>query len=82
MPEPQTPLPAVAQGLRDITATLVHANVAIPVVIGTVTAIVAMVQALRGTAPPLAEIIEDLERQVAANRQRGEAEIARLRAQG
>ena len=75
------PLPAVASGIQAVTAVLVQANVAIPIIVGTITSIIGIIQALRGTAPPLADIIADLERQVAENRARGEAEIARLKAQ-
>lgn len=74
------PLPAVTTGMQQITALLVQANIAIPIVLGVATSVIGIIQALKGTPPPLNEIIADIERQVEANRLRGEAEIARLRA--
>ena len=80
MADTQTPLPEVAWGIQAVTSVLVQANVAIPVIIGTITSIIGIVRALRGTAPPLADILADLERQVASNQARGASEIERLKA--
>jgi hypothetical protein len=66
--------------LAQVIALLTQANVAIPVVIGTVTSIVGLIRALGGAPPPLADVIADVERAVAANRKRGDDEIARLKA--
>lgn len=77
---PEQPLPRVAQEIKAITALLATTNIAIPVIVGTLTSVVAIVQALRGTAPPLADILADLEQQIAANRARGRAELERLQA--
>ena len=73
------PLPRVASEIQAITAVLAQSSLAIPVIIGTITSVIAIIRALGGTPPPLADILADLERQVAANRTRGEAEIARLK---
>lgn len=75
-----TPLPAVAQGVSSVIATLGAINAGIPVIMTVVTSIIGIVKALRGTAPPMAEIIAQVETTVAANDARGTAEIARLRA--
>lgn len=80
MATPASPLPEVARQLASVTAVLAQANVAIPVIVGTVTAVVSIIKALKGTAPPMADLIRDIEQQVAANQARGEAELARLRA--
>lgn len=74
------PLPRVASEIKAITAVLAQSSLAIPVIIGTITSVIAIIKALGGTAPPLADILADLEQQIAANRARGEAEIARLKA--
>lgn len=74
------PLPRVASEIKAITAVLAQSSLAIPVIIGTITSVIAIIKALGGTAPPLADILTDLETQIARNRARGEAEIARLRA--
>lgn len=77
-----TPVPAsgTAQTISQIVGVLAQANVAIPVIITTITSVIQIVKALRGTAPPMADIIADIERQTSENRARGEAEIARLKA--
>ena len=84
MSTPATPTPQPSQTASQISAVvgiLAQANVAIPVIFQTITAVVGIVKALRGTAPPLAEIVLDIEKQVAQNRATGEAEIARLKAE-
>lgn len=81
MATPTTPPPSsTAQSISQIVGILAQANVAIPIIMSTVTTVIGIVRALRGTAPPLAAIIADIEKQTAENRQRGEAEIARLKA--
>lgn len=78
---PATPKPnPVEATLRGIVATLTQANIAIPVILGTVTGIVQIVQALKGDTKPLAAILDDLEAALAANEARGRAELERLQA--
>lgn len=74
-----SPLPAVSAGFSQVVSALGAVNVAIPVIVSVVTSIMGIVKALRGTAPPLADIIAQIEQTVAANSARGAAEIARLR---
>lgn len=76
-----TPLPAVSSGISSVVSTLSAVNVAIPVIVSVATSIIGIVKALRGTAPPMADIIAQVETTVAANDVRGQAEIARLRAE-
>lgn len=75
-----TPQPAVVEGLKHMTAVLAQANVAAPVIVSAVIAVVQIVKALRGAAPPLKDLIDDVDRQVEENRLRGAAEVARLKA--
>lgn len=71
----------VAQ-ITQIIGVLTQVNVAIPVVVSVITSVIGIVKALRGTAPPLDQIIAQIEAQVAENTARGKAELARLRALG
>lgn len=64
-----------------ITALLTAAHVAIPDVMGVVTSVIGIIQSLRGQAPPMGEIIAQLDQQVAANQTRGRAEIDALKAE-
>lgn len=77
---PETKPNPVEATLRGIVATLTQANIAIPVVLTTVTAIVEIVRALKGDTKPLAAILDDLEAALAANEARGRAELERLQA--
>jgi hypothetical protein len=70
----------LAASVAGIVGILTQANVAIPVVIGTITSIVGIVKALRGDVRDLTPIIADLERQLAENDARGRAEVERLKA--
>ena len=74
------PPTGLAASVAGIVSILTQANVAIPVVIGTITSIIGIVKALRGDVRELTPIIADLERQLAENDARGKTEIARLKA--
>ena len=83
MPTTPTPPPAptnFSAQIQGIVASLTQVNVAIPVVIGTVTSIIGIIKALRGSTEDLAPIIAKLEAQLAENEARGRAELARLKA--
>lgn len=73
------PSPAEAH-IQQLIGTLAQANIAIPIIVTTVTSVLALVRALTGSAPPLKPLIERIEAQAAENRTRGDAEIARLKA--
>lgn len=70
---------SVTTSLTQIIEILTSANVAVPIILGTVTTVIGIVKMLRGEAPPLADIIAEIEKQIALNQAKGEAEIARLK---
>ena len=72
--------PEVAKGLEEVVAVLAQANIAIPIIFTTIGAVVGIIKALKGNAPPFSELEAQIQQQTALNRARGEAEIARLKA--
>ena len=77
-----TPTPAapVAGRIAEIIGGLAQANVAIPIITGTIISIIGIVKALNGPELELADLTAQIDAAVKANQARGEAEIARLKA--
>ena len=78
-----TPTPAaapVAGRIAEIIGGLAQANVAIPIITGTIISIIGIVKALNGPELSLSDLTAQIDAAVAANRARGDAEIARLKA--
>lgn len=66
------------EALELITQVFLQANVAVPIVSGTVMAIASIIRGVTGGGPSLAEIADMIEDQVGANDETIRAEIARL----
>ena len=68
--------------LTDITAILQVANVAAPIISGTIIAIASIIRGVTGTGPTLSEIADMLEARLQRNDVLIRAEIARMDALG
>lgn len=66
--------------LENVTDLLLQANVAVPIISGTVMAIAAIVKGVTGSGPSLSEIADMLETKIGQNDTNIRAEIARLEA--
>lgn len=66
--------------LSQLTALLLGANAAVPVVFGTITAISSIIKGVTGTGPSLAQLADLVQAQLKANDDFGKAEIERLKA--
>lgn len=64
--------------LRVLVAYLSQAHIAIPMIVGTVSAVAAILRGMTGQGPSLNELANLIEEQVATNEARGRAEIERL----
>jgi len=69
------------QALTLITQGLLTANVAVPIVFNTISAIAAIIRTAAGEGPSLVQLADLIDAQVAANDEAGQAEVARLREQ-
>lgn len=68
------------QALELIAQSMGQANIAIPIIFSTVTAIVHIIKGATGSGPTLLEVADMMEKQIDANDAFGKAEIERLRA--
>lgn len=69
----------VTNELTHVVSLLASVNVAVPIIAGVAVSVIGIIKALKGTPPDLSAIIASIEQQVAQNKARGEAELARLR---
>jgi hypothetical protein len=77
MSVPKTP---VGERISSIIAALAQANTAAPIITGVVVSIIEAIRSSGGSAPTLGEFTAEIDETVEANKIRGEAELARLRA--
>lgn len=68
------------QILDSITELLLGTNAAVPIILGAVAGISAIIKALTGTGPSLLELADRIEAKIDRNNEFGLAEINRLRA--
>lgn len=66
--------------LTQLTGLFVQANVAAPIISGSIMAIAAIVKGVTGTGPTLTELADMLEQKLGANDLNIRAEIARMEA--
>jgi len=66
--------------LEQVTQLLLTANVATPIISGTIMAIAAIIKGVTGSGPSLTELADMLEQQIGKNDAQLRAEIARLEA--
>jgi hypothetical protein len=66
--------------LTQLTGVFVQANVAAPIISGSIMAIAAIIKGITGTGPTLLELADMLEQKLGANDANIRAEIARMEA--
>lgn len=68
------------QILDQMLDLLLGTNAAVPIVLGAIAGISAIIRTITGTGPTLVELADRIEAKIARNDEAGRAEIARLRA--
>jgi len=78
---PNEKIMEIAGHIDDVVMLLTKASVGVPVITEAVISVIKIVQALKGTAPPLDSIIAKIKAQAELNNVRGQAIIAQLEAE-